>query len=346
MSSLRGLCFWYQSVHVAKAAASCRYRIAHRIEGLQGVDVVISESLPTSVSRRARCIVLVRPLVTPKLRTTLRRLRERGIRLIADYDDLLFAGHVSGLPGSAQGRRGGARIEDYARSIFDFDEFTVSTRPLKDRLKELRPEARIEFVPNGLSANWIRRGALLAGPPPNDSSRAIRYLAGSPSHDDDFEVVAAPLAAFLRAHPEVHLELVGPVAWNADQFPAKQVRQLPSVPFDDLPGILATTWVNIAPLQASEFAACKSAIKYLEAGAFGCPTLASPCDDIARHREAGGNAFICSAAEDWYQGLQYMLDPERRHQAGMEARDYVMEHGLAQDQFTWDQVAAPVVMRP
>src|SRR5215203_5891233 len=99
----RRVCFWYQALDVAKASASCRYRMSNLCELLSGADIVVKRQLPRQIRARVATVCVIRPLVTPPLLAELASLRQAGVRLIADFDDLLFAGPVSGLPGSVGG---------------------------------------------------------------------------------------------------------------------------------------------------------------------------------------------------------------------------------------------------
>ncbi len=331
--SARGVCFWYQSVQQARALASCRYRIGHFSELTRGADVVIDEHFPSALTRRVHTVVCVRPFVTPSLERELALLRRAGIRLIADYDDLLFAGNVSGLPASVLGSGtlsdGLQRLAHYGAGLRVFDQFIVSTRALRDRLKVLAPTARITLVPNGLSDAWVQQGRALYPAFKWDDAPTIRYFSGSPSHDRDFSGIIAPLSRFMQRHQHVRLDLVGHLNVDVTALPAQRVRRLPSMDYDQLPRLLRSSWVNLAPLAPSEFTECKSALKLLEAGAFDCPTLASPNDDVRRHQELGAPVVLCQTPDEWLSGLERLLDPATRSAVADGCFRHVMSHGMA-----------------
>src|SRR5690606_6476651 len=119
------------------------------------------------------------------------------------------------------------------RDLRCFDGFTVATEPLRDELTKLTSE--VTWVPNGLSRWWVEQGRLLYRSWRPGDPRVIRYLSGSPSHDADFAEIASPLSVFLRGHPDVRLEIVGPLTTSHDLFPPQQVAHLPRVPYVDLP---------------------------------------------------------------------------------------------------------------
>jgi len=250
--------------------------------------------------------------------------------LIADFDDLLFSRRATGLPKSALGSDG-SRPDDYRSVLAWFDEFTASTEPLCERVSEVAPAAPVHCVPNGPSRLWIEQGrALYRRWQPGDP-KVIRYFSGSPSHDADLALVAEPLVAFLARHGDVSLELVGSFASDELPITGPRVKRIPWVRYDALPELLASAWLNLAPLSENDFNQCKSAIKLLEAGAFGCPTLASPNPDIDRHRRAGANVLLCPRAQDWAEALQAMLDDERRQQIGQSLEDYVQKKATASE---------------
>lgn len=331
----RGVCFWYHALDVAKARASCRYRMGNLCELLSGADIVVNRDLPRQIRARVATVCMIRPFVTPPLLAELTALREAGVRLVADFDDLLFAGRVSGLPGSVGGATStallDARLAGYAAALTAFDAFTVSTRPLCDQVLQRLPAAQVAVVPNGLSEAWVRQGRALYDAFQPGDPLTIRYFAGSPSHDEDFASVAEPMRSFLVDHPEVRLELVGSIRADLSTFPEGRAAFLPPVPYETLPKLIAKSWVNIAPLCSSQYAEGKSALKVLEAAAFGCPTLASPNDDVRRHHAQGAPVRICETAQDWQGGLERCLDMSQRMELGHAARRYADEHGMARN---------------
>jgi glycosyltransferase involved in cell wall biosynthesis len=337
----RRVCFWYQALDVAKASASCRYRINNLCELLSGADIVIKRELPRQIRARVATVCMIRPLVTPALLAELAALREGGVRLVADFDDLLFAGPVSGLPGSVGGATStallDARLAGYAAALTAFDAFTVATRPLREQILQRVPAAKVKVVPNGLSEAWVRQGRALYDAFQPGDPLIIRYFAGSPSHDEDFASVVEPIRRFLIDHPEVRLELVGSIRADISTFPEGRVAFLPAVPYETLPMLIAKSWVNIAPLFSSQYAEGKSALKVLEAAAFGCPTLASPNDDVRRHHAQGAPVRLCETAEDWQRELERALEPSQRMELGHAARLYADAHAMARSSLTaWE----------
>jgi glycosyltransferase involved in cell wall biosynthesis len=335
----RGLVFWYQATRLARASASCRYRLGHFAERLVGATCVVDPKPPLGLLASGSVLVVVRPFLEQAHRDLLFRCRQRGVTLIADFDDLLFGGepddHPLVLSGALSRQECGRRIEIYRASLELFDAFTVATEPLREALHALDPAARVVVTPNGLSRSWIAQGRLLYRAWRPGDTKVIRFLAGSPSHDADLAEVSPILGEVLRAHPEVSLELVGPGAWDQAGLPKAQVRCLPHLPFAELPRLIARSWVCIAPLRPSAFTRCKSAIKFLEAAALGAPCIASPNPDALRHRSGGillaGQEGERTNERAWWEALTRLLDDTERMSVGLRARQYVEHHGLADE---------------
>jgi glycosyltransferase involved in cell wall biosynthesis len=326
--------FWYQATRVARASACCRYRIGHLCEQLRGATAVIDHKPPARAFDGAELVVVLRPYLDDFSRKLLGRCRKRGARLVGDFDDLLFAGDPAEYPLVMSGAVSKAdmqqRIDNYREGLDLFDAFTVATDPLRKRLVAAKRGARVGIVPNGLSPLWLRQGrALYPSWKPGDR-KVIRFLSGSPSHDADFATIVELLADFMKAHPEVHLEIVGPLTFATERFPQERVSHLLRLPFDELPRLIASSWLTIAPLVPTEFNRCKSSIKFLESAAFGAPCIATPIADMDRHAEKGA-VLLAETNPAWRHALERMLDDESRMAVGHKGQKYVYEEATARD---------------
>jgi len=327
----RGVAFWYQAIRRARASASCRYRMGHLAELLQGLTTVVDAAPSARAFQRTSLLVVVRPCLDGRAKGRLRALRGRGVRAVADFDDLLFDGNAAEFPRVQNGELELAAAErliaQYRDGLQEFDAFTVSTTTLADRLRELIPDPLVLHVPNGVSPFWVDQGRKLYRSWQPGDPKVIRYFAGSPSHDEDFKVVTGALGRFLRARPDVALEIVGPVALDGSDLPEERVGHLDAVPFWELPRFLASSWVTIAPLADTAFAACKSANKFLESAAFGAPCVATPNEDMLRH--VGGGLMTAGGEAEWGQALEALCDDARRMELSTRGMDYVDAHGTS-----------------
>ncbi len=305
--------------------------MGHLAELLQGLTTMVDAAPSAGAFRGASLLVVVRPCLDGRARRRLGALRARGVRLVADFDDLLFDGNAAEFPRVHRGELELAAAErliaQYRDGLQEFDAFTVSTTALADRLRELLADPLVLHVPNGVSPFWVEQGRKLYRPWQPGDPKAIRYFAGSPSHDEDFKVVTGALAEFLRSRPDVALEIVGPVALDGAEIPGERVAYLDAVPFWELPRLLGSSWVTIAPLADTAFAACKSANKFLESAAFGAPCVATPNGDMLRH--AAGGVMLAGSEREWVQTLESLCDDARRMELGRQGMDYVDAHGTS-----------------
>ncbi len=304
-----GVLFWYGATRIAKAENSRRYRIENRLERLPRARSFVGRWLPADLLEDVHTVIVLRPYLDRSTREQLDALRRRGIRLVADFDDLLFDCPLSDFPPAEKlfhRPRMALRLRAYRAGLGAFDAFTCSTEPIAEALRRLRPDAPVRTVPNVPSPCWIERGwdryGHLAWRP--GDPKVMRYLPGSPSHDRDFAVVEDVLAEFMRAHADVELEVVGYLKFRRSKFPRDRVRQRAKVRYDELPAILLSTWVNLVPLAPNVYSASRSALKFLEAAAFDVPTIATPSADLLR--VADERVLAARSASDWRHHLELL----------------------------------------
>jgi len=325
----RGLFFWQRAPRTSSTPAPRRYRIGNLVELLRGSTAVIRSRPRADLFRGARAIVCLRPTFDTASATTLDRCRRSGAFLIADFDDLMFQGPVTDWPdviaGQVTQRAAERKLALYRDALAQFDAFTASTEVLANALREATGGARVWVVKNGVSVSWWRQGRLLQ-PEARPRARVIRYLAGS-RHDHDLAIAAQALGSFLRRHPDVRLEVLGPSDGLPSCIPREQSRHLPRVPFDHLAHLLATSWATLAPLSDTPFNRAKSAIKFLESAAFGAPCIATPIPDMQEH-EAGG-LLLARTTEQWEDALERLLDRDFHHEIADRGRTWVERVGMA-----------------
>ncbi|MBI2769635.1 MAG: glycosyltransferase [Burkholderiales bacterium] len=124
----------------------------------------------------------------------------------------------------------------------------------------------------------------------------LGYFSGSPSHNKDFQIVAATLEELLAADERLGLVVVGYVSAGPrlEKF-GDRVTYWPFMDFVSLQRAIGSVEFNLMPLQVNAFTNCKSELKYFEAAAVGTLSIASPSSVYAETISHGHNGFIAQA---------------------------------------------------
>jgi glycosyltransferase involved in cell wall biosynthesis len=266
------------------------------------------------------------------------RARRRGRAVVADVDDLVFdASRMNEIQAATRlgkrEQRGYERaIAGLRRTLGAVDGVVVSTDPLANEAKVVNAAA---VAYNAVSDEMVEQAdAALAGRPPTDDRIVtMAYLSGTATHDLDFLEAADAVLSVLDAVPSSQFVAAGFLSLDErfDRFGERVVRA-PYRAWQELPSLLAGVDVSLAPLESgNSFAACKSCVKYLEAGLLAVPTVASATSDFNRVIDHGQNGLLASASRDWHESLLALVEsPELRARLGTAARgDVVREHTTA-----------------
>lgn len=264
--------------------------------------------------KRHDIVVFHRPKASARLWWLLRALRRMGVTAIADFDDLVFdKSYAAASPGvlnnlvSLSATKRLYQLHQLALSWFD--AVTVSTEPLAEHVTRLHPHKKTQVIHNYTHKSWQgdaqRQGS-------HNQKKVITYFPGTRSHDRDFALIVEPLTVFLMSHPEVELRITGKLAFKINAS-SGQISQEEKVSFADYKKRVQSGWVNLAPLEDTPFNQCKSALKIIEAGFFGIPTICSPNTD--NQRFVGAGALVANTPETWLACLEDMLDESKYQQA-------------------------------
>lgn len=261
-----------------------------------------------------------RPSDGPRLAALTALLRARGTLLQADFDDLVFdPTQAEASPAVVNGLRPLAALRaEFARhaaALKRLGRTTVSTAPLADAAaQQMATVPRV--VPNAIHAHWHD----LPASAPGNRAPLMTYLPGTRSHDRDFALIAPVLERLLARHPAARLQVTGPLSFTLRARDG-QLRHEEKLPFERFHEAAQRGRVNLAPLEASPFTRCKSALKVIEAGSWGIPTVISPLPDAERF--VGAGAVIAYDAAAWETALERLLFDDAAYAAetdGLAAR--------------------------
>ncbi len=318
------------------------YRVLHamRLAEAVGWRADWSEVAPVGphTLARARVVVLWRVAWSPHVQGIISASGDFGARVLFDVDDLVFKPELARIE-VIDGIRTTETTESAISSFFAMvnraiDKCDLTLCTTEELAQHVRSIGRPAVVlPNGFDAATHARARLAARAwraEPGDLVR-IGYASGSRTHQRDFGVMAAPLAAVLRARPDARLVVFrdpqgGEGVVLLHEFPeladlAAQIEYRDMVPLPDLSGEVARFSINLAPLESGNvFCEAKSELKYFEAALVNVPTVASPSGPLARAIRHGHTGFLVATEQEWHDTLlQLVDDPALRHRIARNA---------------------------
>jgi len=293
--------------------ASARYRCIYqcmktRAEGKNADIIHMMDALKISLSNYDQ-VIIHRPRNSLRLSRFLRKARKLNIQVSADYDDLLFRpdlAHESPtvLSGKESLHSARKQAESALKALREFSSCRMSTAPLIEMARSVHPNCSYQLAHNMVPDSELPKEIVPAEE--RFKNKIIRYFPGTSHHSANFKVVENVLAEWLSDNPEAKLEVVGDIDINQDIFPDGQLLTHPFVPYTELPKLISTSWVTIAPLKDNHFNNCKSGLKFWESSAYGVPVVAAPNEDLKRFSGAG--LRLPKSPESWKESLSYFLE--------------------------------------
>lgn len=253
--------------------------------------------------------VFHRPIFTETLARSIGALKRNHL-LIADYDDLVFdSGKVSQVYGPetnhAKQTEAFKRMNLVAAAAALFDNFVLSTDPLKEAVNRLFNPARSLVVHNGLSKSWCDQCRIYRLHSPFESRKYIfGYFPGTGTHARDLGPILNMLLSCLRIRKEAML-LQG--MYDLPDYARDVIEKRPLISFLKYPHNLCQCKYVLAPLEENDFNKSKSAIKFMEASQCGCVTLATPIPDIDRFES--DLLVKCRNRNEWEKAVTNLPPP-------------------------------------
>ncbi|MDO1497332.1 glycosyltransferase [Pseudomonas putida] len=317
--------------HIAQCV---RYRIEQKIEQLEAVGKQVTAISWTELDKNQNALALhdvvifYRVPAVVQVIKAIAQVNATGKLSLYEIDDLLFVPEYPPSIDSYGGYVSLATHRELTRGMALFNaaarlcrQGIASTEPLRSELAKLVREKQCWLHRNGLDRlNQIRT---------NDKSHKktidIFYGSGTQAHNTDFIEQALPaIERVLSETPQARLVVVGylrlPVSFTAKY--AQQFTQLPAM--DSVQGywsLLEQADINIAVLHDDKVNACKSELKWFEAGCFGIPSVLSSTANYRDVVKDGEDGFLATTEEEWYLALKNLAGSQAlRQQVGQAAQ--------------------------
>ena len=137
----------------------------------------------------------------------------------------------------------------------------------------------------------------------------IGYFSGTPSHVNDFKVIAPEIKQILDEFPNSKLLVVGFMdfpSYLRKYIDEKRILFKPLVDFLELQIEMAKVDISVVPLVENEFTNCKSELKYFEGAAVNTLTLATPIYTYAHSIVDCETGFLCRNGQ-WYSRIAEII---------------------------------------
>lgn len=314
-----------------------RYRVDHQVEQLRSAGLAVCSldacDLHLEDVGLARSFVIFRCPWSSDMELFVRRAKELNKDVYFDIDDLVidtfYTDQIPYVASMAPADKASydAGVESYARLLKLCGSAITTTDGMADGLRRLVPNvfvnrnvASAEMVALSDAAYSLRQA--------HRDHVTIGYFSGSITHNDDFNMVLPALVSILERHENVELLLVGDLDLPSelDGFMGR-VHTRDFCDWRDLPGLIASCDINIAPLTNNVFNEAKSENKWVEAGLVGVPTVASDIGAFAQMIHDGQTGLLCRTELDWREALNLLVTNESvRTEIGERARDFCRAH--------------------
>ncbi len=316
-----------------------RYRCFHQQEQLMLNDVEctvkhFSNSQLLEDVADYRVVIMHRVPHTDLIEAVIHRAHQAGGVVLFDTDDLIFeprlTSWVDGLsvlpPDEIELYHEGVRR--YRRILELCDCVLTPTDFLAEMVRQLGKRAYVNR--NSLSLELIRisEEACRQRPEQKDGL-TIGYASGTYTHNKDFQEVAEALVHVMERYPDLELCVVGYLDMPPEFEPLQdRIRRIPFVPWRELPHVLSTFDISLAPLEMDNpYCRAKSELKYFEAAIVGVPTVASRIDVFIYAIEHGVNGLLAGSTAEWIAGLEALIsDASYRQAIGERAREHVYQN--------------------
>lgn len=294
-------------------------------------DVLYSDYFKTD-------LMVFQRLTTNVMLEKMRAAKKLGIRVVYDLDDNVFE-----VPPEFKMPYDFFNQPDVMRTTLAFirevDAVTVSTLPLGKVVSKLTPRPSF-VVENAIDLDRWRDAQIdrAVSKPLNPEKLVIGWMA-SESHLVDIGIVADALHRILDKYPNVEIHTVGSL--TAEHFAKYGFKDRlvfePWAEINNLPFVLSSFDVAIAPLTDNTFNQCKSGIKWMQYSALGIPCVCSECPSFGGLVKSGLDGFLAKD-DGWFEPLDQLLSsPELREKIGRKALQSVQAFDINKKAEDWYQ---------
>lgn len=316
-----------------------RYRVQHQMEQLKAngieCDEVFHMVLDMNLVRNYRTFVIFRCPYSEKIGKFIELAKSLNKTVIYDIDDLVidtkYTDTIKFLDTLSKEDREGydQGVMAMQKTLRMCDAAITTTERLAEELKKYCPKVYINRNTASEEMLELSENAYKEKQDIRDCSKIkMGYFSGSISHNDDFVLIMPTIAKIMEEFTNTELHIVGilDIPKELEAFSERIVAH-EFTDWKNLPKLITSMDINLAPLEEGIFNEAKSENKWVEAGLVRVPTVASKVGAFERMIENGVTGLLCSSDEEWYTALkQLIMEPEKRNSIAENAYAYCKQN--------------------
>lgn len=321
-----------------------RYRVLHQIEQLKANNIDCDQNFYLHLNfdqvRNYRVFIIYRAPYNEQLGKFIRKAKELNKTVIYDIDDLVidtkYTDTIKYLKTMSPEEKAGydQGVRDMQKTLSMCDAVITTTEGMANELKKYCPKVFInrntaseEMVSLSEEAYQKMRASKA-----NEDTRSViklGYFSGSITHNDDFILIQSAIEKLMKKYTNVELHIVGllDIPKEFESFKERVIAH-PFVNWKELPELIASVDINLAPLENSIFNEAKSENKWVEAALVRVPTVASNLGAFKRMIKNGITGVLCeNTYESWYGALESLiLEKNKREKIAFNAYHFCIEN--------------------
>lgn len=313
-----------------------RYRVDHQIEQLEAAGFscagVSYEKLDINDLKYYRGFVFFRCPITNEVREFIKVAKAANKTVFYDIDDLVidqkYTDTIKYLKTMSKDELDlyNDGVNRMRETLEMCDYAITTTERLAEELKNYIGEVYVNR--NVASEKMVKLSLKAMEEVKRDEDKVIMsYLSGSITHNDDFKMILPVVQRLMKEHSNLYLKVVGllDIPEELQEFKSR-ILTAPFVSWIELPSIIASIDINLAPLEKTIFNEAKSENKWTEASLCKTVTVASNFGAFKTCIRDGVDGVLCDNEEEWYNKLKKVIeDKEYRKTIAEEAFNQVIK---------------------
>ena len=315
-----------------------RYRVDHQMEQLLSSGVyaeqVFYENLTLDKIKYFRSFVFFRCPITDTVREFIKVAKEYNKVVFFDIDDLVIDKKYTDKIEFVKNmnKEDKALYDDGVERMQETLKLCDYAITTTERLqKELTNYCKEVYINRNVASDRMAELSQEAFKNKEEHDGIVLgYLSGSITHNPDMELIKPTIIKLLKKYDNLKLRLVGELNIPDDlkEF-EDRILFSPFMDWEQLPKVIASLDINLAPLEETIFNEAKSENKWLEAALCHVPTVASDVGAFKHEIKDKEDGFLCKNEKEWEKVLTELIENEElRKQIGNNAYNRVIKNNI------------------